>query len=348
MVRAWSAIASGDRLPDPPRRVGRELVAAAVLELVDRLHQADVAFLDQVEELQAAVGVFLGDGDDEAQVGLDHFLLRLPRLALALLHAEHDLAELADLQTRELGQRMDLAAQVLDAVLLLGNEVLPALAGKLRDAVEPARIELRAGVVAQEVLAADAVAVAETEQAAFIRDELLVDVVELLDERVDAQLVQPQRLHLEDDLVLQLLVLALLRRRQRLVLQPVLDVLLLQAAQLLVLVGDLVEGLDHARLQLGLDGRKRHRVLELVVVHVGFGRSLGRDPSPRRRRLPGGTGSRRAEPPAERQCSPRPTTASAAQLRRCRARPPPAGRPRRPSARHPPWPQGRRRSLRGR
>ena len=65
-------------------------------------------------------------------------------------------------------------------------------------------------------------------------------------------------------------------RRQRLVLQPVLDVLLLQAAQLLVLVGDLVEGLDHLRLQLGLDGRERHRVLELVVVHVGFGGGLGR------------------------------------------------------------------------
>ena len=77
---------AGDRLPDPPGRVGRELVAAAVLELVDRLHQADIAFLDQVEELQAAVGVFLGDRDHEAQVGLDHLLLGLARLALALLH----------------------------------------------------------------------------------------------------------------------------------------------------------------------------------------------------------------------------------------------------------------------
>ena len=87
-----------DRLPDPPGGVGRELVAAAVLELVDRLHQADVAFLDQVEELQAAVGVFLGDRDDEAQVRLHHLLLGLAGLALALLHHLHDLAELADLE----------------------------------------------------------------------------------------------------------------------------------------------------------------------------------------------------------------------------------------------------------
>src|SRR6266849_3737103 len=49
---------SRDRLPDPPRRIGRELVTPAVFEFVDRLHQPDIAFLDQVEELQAAVGVF--------------------------------------------------------------------------------------------------------------------------------------------------------------------------------------------------------------------------------------------------------------------------------------------------
>src|SRR5437660_7718892 len=33
---------SRDRLPYPPRRIGREFVAAAVFELIDRLHQADI------------------------------------------------------------------------------------------------------------------------------------------------------------------------------------------------------------------------------------------------------------------------------------------------------------------
>ena len=57
----------------------------------------------------------------------------------------------------------------------------------------------------------------------------------------------------------------------------VLDVLLLKLAQLLVAVGDLVEGLDDLRLELGLDGRERHLVLELVVlVHVGFGGGFAR------------------------------------------------------------------------
>src|SRR5439155_13049653 len=124
--------------------------------------------------------------------------------------------------------------------------------------------------------ARDAVAVTQTKQAAFERDQLLVDVVELLDQRIDAGLVQAQRLHLDDDLVLQLLVLALLRGRERLALKLVRNVLLLQAAQLLVFGSNLVESFDHLRLQLGLDGGERHLVFELVVVHVAFGGGLGR------------------------------------------------------------------------
>src|SRR5207248_5435324 len=43
-----------DGLPDPPRRVGRELVTLAVVELLDRADETDVPFLDQVEEAHAA------------------------------------------------------------------------------------------------------------------------------------------------------------------------------------------------------------------------------------------------------------------------------------------------------
>ena len=42
-----------DGLPHPPGRVGGELIAALVVELIHGLHQADVAFLNQVEELQS-------------------------------------------------------------------------------------------------------------------------------------------------------------------------------------------------------------------------------------------------------------------------------------------------------
>ena len=68
---------AGDRLADPPGRVRRELVAAAPVELLDGADQAERAFLDQVEERQALVAVVLRDRDDEAQVRLDHPLLRV-------------------------------------------------------------------------------------------------------------------------------------------------------------------------------------------------------------------------------------------------------------------------------
>ena len=95
----------------------------------------------------------------------------------------------------------------------------------------------------------------------------------------------------------------------------VLDVLVLQAAQPLVGVGDVVEGLHHLGLELGLDGGKRERVLHIVVVEIAFagrrlaalaflavgalgrrlerGRARGRGRRRRRLRQHGGAGNRR-------------------------------------------------------
>src|SRR6266545_1003675 len=85
---------SGNRLADPPRRVRGELVAPAILELVDRLHQTDVPLLDQVEELEPSIRIFLRDRDHQPEVGLDHLLLGDGRLALALLDDRHDALDL--------------------------------------------------------------------------------------------------------------------------------------------------------------------------------------------------------------------------------------------------------------
>ena len=87
---------AGDRLADPPRRVRAELVAAAVLVLVDRAHQARVAFLDDVQERQAAVAVLLGDRDDQAQVAAGE-------LALGVFVLVVDLADLHDALVQVLG-----------------------------------------------------------------------------------------------------------------------------------------------------------------------------------------------------------------------------------------------------
>ena len=76
------------------------------------------------------------------------------------------------------------------------------------------RIELGALVVLEKVLARDAVALGQPHQAPLVADEALVDVVELLDQRIDARLIEAERLHLGDDVVLELLVAALLYGRE--------------------------------------------------------------------------------------------------------------------------------------
>src|SRR6202035_1565326 len=115
---------AGDGLPDPPGRVGRELVAAPVLELLDRLHEADVALLDEVEELQPAVGVLLGDRYHQPEVGDDELLLGALADALALadlLDRGSDLGVGGAVALLELAQ---VGAVLLDAAPVEGLEVL--------------------------------------------------------------------------------------------------------------------------------------------------------------------------------------------------------------------------------
>src|SRR5918997_55451 len=59
----------GDGLTDPPRRVGRELEALAVVELLYGPHQPDVALLDQIEQRDSPSGILLRYRDDEPEVG---------------------------------------------------------------------------------------------------------------------------------------------------------------------------------------------------------------------------------------------------------------------------------------
>jgi hypothetical protein len=56
---------AADGLTNPPGGVGGELEASAVVKLLDRPHQPDVAFLDQIQERNPAAGVFFGYRDDE-------------------------------------------------------------------------------------------------------------------------------------------------------------------------------------------------------------------------------------------------------------------------------------------
>ena len=65
-------------LADPPGGVGAELVPAAVIELLCRPDQTNIAFLDQVLEGHTAAHVLLRHADHQPGVGRDQMLARRP------------------------------------------------------------------------------------------------------------------------------------------------------------------------------------------------------------------------------------------------------------------------------
>src|SRR5208282_3563567 len=65
---------AGQRLANPPHRIGGKLIAAAILEFLDPLKQAKITLLNQIEQRLPPVDVFLSDGDHEAQIGFGHVI----------------------------------------------------------------------------------------------------------------------------------------------------------------------------------------------------------------------------------------------------------------------------------
>ena len=122
-----------DGLADPEGGVGGELEALAPVELVDGVLEAEVALLDEVEQLHAGrQRVAAGDAHDEAEVGPDEAVLGRGALAGeaavlggvvagvdggAGLHARFDrLGELALLGGGEEGHEADLVEVLTDGI----------------------------------------------------------------------------------------------------------------------------------------------------------------------------------------------------------------------------------------
>ena len=136
---------TGDCLPDPPCCVCAEFIASAIFKFINRLHQADIAFLDEVKELKAAVGVFFGDGNHEAQIGFNHFLFGDTRFTFALLHHVHDAAEFAKRHAGIGGDVRYLAADTLNTLSLIGGKGRPFLVD-VRHICEPVFVKLMAHI----------------------------------------------------------------------------------------------------------------------------------------------------------------------------------------------------------
>ena len=102
----------GDGLPDPPGGIGGEFVALCVVELVHGPDQARVALLDQIQDVQAAAGILLRNGDHQPEVGLGELVLgvfvalRHPggQLLLLLRGQQPDLSDLLEIHPHRIVQ----------------------------------------------------------------------------------------------------------------------------------------------------------------------------------------------------------------------------------------------------
>ena len=202
---------AGDGLPDPPGGICGELVAPTIFKFIDGLHQADVAFLDQIKELQAAVCVFLGDRDDEAQVCFDHFFLGLTRFLFTLLNLLHNAPEFGDIDAHILADLGHFDPQFRHLLRGAFKQRCPATARLGAHPVHPRRIKLVIAVFFDEFPAVDACLISQFHHIAVDRHDTAVDPVKLIDQRFDPVVVQVEFVHQLNNLGTQFLIAGFIR-----------------------------------------------------------------------------------------------------------------------------------------
>ncbi len=95
--------------PDPVQGKRHQANAAFRIEAAHRLHQADIAFLDQIGLREPVAEVIAADGDDQPQVGQDERAGRFQIVVALQLAAE--LGLLLSGQQRETVHRLDIVIQ---------------------------------------------------------------------------------------------------------------------------------------------------------------------------------------------------------------------------------------------
>ena len=178
-----------------------EFIAAAILELIHSLHQADVALLDQIQELEPAICVFFSDRNHEAQIGLDHLLLRPRTVPFAAADGHVHPAELRDRQPAILRHCADLATHVRRRFRMLGHEQLPPAARQLGNPLHPIRIKLVAAIFFQELVPRNLALLTQTQQLTLERVQPLAQLLKLGDQFLDSVVVQADLLDQADKLL---------------------------------------------------------------------------------------------------------------------------------------------------
>ena len=80
---------------------------------------------------------------------------------------------------------MNFRKQFLDLLLGVGDEILPAAAAELGDPQKPFRVELGILVILEKILAGHARALGQAQQPGLKPNQALVDIIELIHQRLD-------------------------------------------------------------------------------------------------------------------------------------------------------------------
>src|SRR4051812_38040872 len=99
-----------------------------IVKLVYRAHQTNVAFLNEIQELETSIAVLLADRHDEPEIGLDHLRLCPRHVAFASGYRRVDAAELREQQPRLLGELGNLSTHGLGLGGVTGHEDPPTFA----------------------------------------------------------------------------------------------------------------------------------------------------------------------------------------------------------------------------
>ena len=99
-----------DRRANPPHRVGGKAEAPIGVELLDRLHQPDIAFGNQFGDRQAVAPVAHRDLGDQAQMAGDHHMRGIHVVMLDPAFGRHEF--LLGLEHGEFADFLQVARQI--------------------------------------------------------------------------------------------------------------------------------------------------------------------------------------------------------------------------------------------
>ena len=169
----------------------------AVIELFNGVHETQVAFLDQIEEVEGAIAAILfGDCDDQSEMSSHHFLARRRQRSLRAIHlGPHD-PQVGDWKAYALSERREVVLQDLNPLRVLRRERQGPGRRQRTGGQEPMRIQLMPEITLKRGLAGDAAASRQLQQLLLDRFQRLPLALQLGEQIGELVRMQPQAVDL--------------------------------------------------------------------------------------------------------------------------------------------------------